>query len=196
MLTTALIDAKLVPDDDIHIIEFFNKVSLDITGKMFDINVENETMGPLTVFTHGIDYADGYPELKLNIRYPLGITYEEIIENISQVSEKNGFSIYKAVRGVDPYVLDPSWEVIQKLNKAANSVTGDNGLPFIMSGGTYAHRLPNALVYGIDGCRPPEDFPEGRGRAHGVDEAVSLDYLQRAMKIYARALLTLNEIDW
>ena len=196
MLTKALIVAQIVSDDELDIMEFFNKVSLDITGKMFNINVENETMGPLTVFAYGIDCEDNYPEIKLNIRYPLGITYEEIIENISQVSEKKRFSISKAVRGVDPYMLNPGWEVIQKLSKVANSVTGDNELPFIMSGGTYAHRLPNALVYGIDGCRPPEDFCDGRGRAHGVDEAVSLDYLQRAMKIYARALLTLNEMDW
>ena len=30
----------------------------------------------------------------------------------------------------------------------------------------------------------------------GVDESVSLDRLQRFMRIYARALLQLNELDW
>ena len=48
----------------------------------------------------------------------------------------------------------------------------------------------------MDGSLPPEDFPKGRGSAHGLDESVSLDRLQRAMRIYARALLALNEMEW
>jgi len=65
-----------------------------------------------------------------------------------------------------------------------------------LSGGTYGHRLPNAYVYGMNGCLPPDDFPKGTGGAHGVDESVSLDRLERAMRIYARALLRLNETQW
>ena len=95
-----------------------------------------------------------------------------------------------------PYMLDPESNMIKRLTQIANDVTGDAAEPYILGGSTYAHFLPNALVYGTDGNLPPEDFPKDRGRAHGVDEAVSLDRLQRAMKIYARALLELNDIDW
>ena len=48
----------------------------------------------------------------------------------------------------------------------------------------------------MDGCKKPDDFPQGHGGAHGMDELVSLDRLQRAMRIYARALLALNETEW
>ena len=48
----------------------------------------------------------------------------------------------------------------------------------------------------MNGCKPPEDFPKGRGGAHGIDETVSLDRLQRAMRIYARAMLALNDMEW
>ena len=92
---------------------------------------------------------------------------------------------------------NPDTAVVKALCDVANDVTGDVGkAPYLLSGGTYAHRLPNALVFGMSGNLPPDDFPSGRGGAHGVDEAVSLDRLQRAMRIYARALLTLNEIEW
>jgi succinyl-diaminopimelate desuccinylase len=63
-----------------------------------------------------------------------------------------------------------------------------------MGGGTYAHNLPNAYVFGTSANRPPVDFEKGRGGVHGVDEAVSIDRLCRAMKIYARALLSLDRI--
>ena len=68
--------------------------------------------------------------------------------------------------------------------------------PYTLGGGTYAHHLPNAYVFGMNGCLPPDDFPKGKGGAHGVDESVSLARLQRAMRIYARALLLLNDLDW
>ena len=74
----------------------------------------------------------------------------------------------------------------------SNEVTGEDKAPFTISGGTYAHRLPNAYVFGANGCLPPEDFPKGRGGAHGVDEVVSIARIQRMMKIYARTLLKLN----
>ena len=48
----------------------------------------------------------------------------------------------------------------------------------------------------MDGCKPPEDFPKGRGSAHGIDEAVSIERLQRAMRIYARIMLELNDMEW
>ena len=95
-----------------------------------------------------------------------------------------------------PYLLDKDWPVITRLNAIANEITGQDRAPYTLGGGTYAHRLPNALAFGMDGSLPPEDFPKGRGSAHGLDECVSLDRLQRAMKIYARTLLALNEMEW
>ena len=46
--------------------------------------------------------------------------------------------------GFDKYMAE-KWDVIQRLTKVANSVTGDDSRPFVMSGGTYAHRLPNTF---------------------------------------------------
>ena len=97
---------------------------------------------------------------------------------------------------MNPYLLDKNWPVVTRLAEIANEITGDNKKPYIVGGGTYAHELPNALAFGMDGSLPPEDFPKGRGSAHGLDESVSLDRLQRAMRIYARALLALNEMEW
>ena len=52
----------------------------------------------------------------------------------------------------------------------------------------------NAYVYGTNSNVPPADFPKGRGGAHGVDEAASVDRLIRMMRIYARALLSLEDL--
>ena len=194
-LSAALLEADLVPQDR-AVFEFLKIVSKEIHGHTLGIATTHTEMSPLTVFAQRITQEDGYIVLSLNIRYPVGITYEEIAHRVSQVAETYGLSLYDSASGTKPYINDPNAAVVQTLCAVANSVTGDVGKPYTVSGGTYAHRLPNAFVFGMSGNLPPEDFPQGRGGAHGVDEAVSLDRLQRAMRIYARALLALNELEW
>ena len=196
-ISQALLEEKLVDERDQYILDFLRSVSFDTAGSMFHINVNSESMKrSLTVSVRKINIVCGHVEVLLDIRYPIEITDKTIIERVAAVCEQNGFLIRVENSSTRPYMLDPESNMIKRLTQIANDVTGDVAEPYILGGSTYAHFLPNALVYGTDGNLPPEDFPKDRGRAHGVDEAVSLDRLQRAMKIYARALLELNDIDW
>ncbi|MBQ2967675.1 MAG: Sapep family Mn(2+)-dependent dipeptidase [Clostridia bacterium] len=192
----ALLDANLVSEEERPILEFFKRVSLDIHGKTLNVETEHPVLGKLTVFTKRIDYAKGFPEFTLNIRYPLGITAEEIAKNISEKATEAGFTVTDMKSMILPYMQDPESKMVQLLYKVAESITGEGNKPYTLSGGTYAHRLPNAYVFGTDCCVPPADFPKGRGNEHGVDEAASIERLLRAMRIYARVLLALNETEW
>ena len=134
--------------------------------------------------------------MTVNIRYPVELTAEEIVRRVGEKAQEAGLSVVSAEKGTSPYLLDPDSPLVRKLAEIADSVTGEGKPPYTMSGGTYAHRLPNAYVFGMDGCRIPEGYPKGRGGAHGMDELVSVDRLQRAMRIYARALLELDGMEW
>lgn len=195
-LSQALLDANLACDDEKYVLEFFKTVSSDIYGVCFGIDTEHDVLGKLTVFSKSVDFKDGYVEFNLNIRYPLGITYEKIVENIDIYSNTVGFSVVKSNSGTAPYLLDKDGEIVKILCKATSDVIGEEKEPFTLSGGTYAHKLPNAYVFGTNANLPPDDFPKGRGGAHGIDEAASIDRLKRAMRIYARALLMLNDIKF
>ena len=196
MLSAALLDAGLCADEDRRTLDFLRRVSLDTAGAMFGINIPSAPMPPLTVFAGRIDNDGGHVILHLNIRYPLGITYEEIVQRIADAADADGFDVYDSKPGQKPYMADPDTPAARILREAAREATGSDAAPFLLSGGTYAHCLPNAYVFGMSSNQPPKSFPAGRGGAHGVDEAVSLDRLQRGMKIYARALLALNEAEW
>ncbi len=191
-LTSALIDKTDIPENDKKILSVLRDLSLDVYGEAAGISVESDIMGRLTSFPKKVAMKDGAPEIMLNIRYPAGITFEKIVEKIREFAEEREFEISEINRGVDAYIMDKECEMVRFLCDTANSVTGENSEPFTMSGGTYAHRLPNAYVFGTSANCPPEDFEKGRGGVHGIDEAVSIDRLIRMMKIYARALLGLN----
>ena len=194
MICQALLDAGLATEEEHGILALFAEVSKDIHGACLGVQTHHEVLGDLTVFSKSVSDDEGHPVLRINIRYPLGITYDEILSRIGETVAPLGFSVRSVARSVDPYLLDINGDEVQMLCRISNSVTGDNKKPFTMSGGTYAHRLPNAYVFGADGNLPPEDFEKGRGNVHGVDEAVSLARIKRMMKIYARALLELNEV--
>ena len=196
MLMDRLLEENLAAPQDRPVLSFFKQLSLDIHGTALGIDVDPGPMSRLTLFCHRIETVEGCVQMTINIRYPASITAEEIVSCLRQAAEQNGAEVALVKKGVSPYLLDKDLPVIQTLNAIANQITGQDKTPYTLGGGTYAHRLPNALAFGMDGSLPPEDFPKGRGSAHGLDECVSLDRLQRAMRIYARTLLALNELSW
>jgi len=193
-ISDALLGADLVAEEDKQIFQFLSMLSKDIHGHCLNIAYAHPIMGEPIVATTRIDDVDGYPEVSFRIRYPVGITIAEMEENITKAADAFGFNVVKFTPGTPAYLMDPNAPEIKLLAEIANEITGDNKPPYTMSGGTYAHRLPNAYAYGMSGNCPPADFPKGRGGAHGIDECVSLDRLKIAMRIYARALLRLNDI--
>ncbi len=195
-LCSALLDARLVAEEDRRILQFLKEISLDVYGELLGIASRHKILGRLTVFSKKIDCAEGYPELTVNIRYPLGITHDEIVKRVQAYAKTVGFSVTRVDGTVSPYLADPNTPVARALCSAAQEIVGKEKAPYTISGATYAHHLPNAYVFGTDANLPPDSFPVGRGGAHGIDEAVSIDRLKRAIRIYARALLALNEMEW
>jgi succinyl-diaminopimelate desuccinylase len=191
-LCERLLQDERIAQSDRPVIDLFRSLSLDVDGSFLGVATAHEALGNLTVFAKKVELADGCPSLVLNLRYPVGITCEQIVERVSNVVQPFGCCVCDLKRGVDPYLYDPQSDTVRLLCRIANSVTGENAAPHTLGGGTYAHRLPNAYPYGTDANVPPSDFEKGRGGAHGVDEAASVDRLLRAMRVYAR---TLQELD-
>lgn len=192
----ALLSSGLVADSHRSVLEFVRDASLDVSGERYGIAIDHPEMGKLTVYPKEIDTVDGHIELMLNIRYPLGRSFGEIVEKIDALASGYGMFVSRANDKTHPYMHDPNGAVLKRLVEVAESVTREGRPSEIISGSAYSHHLPNAFLYGTDANRPPEDFSPDRGWAHGVDEAASIDRLLRAMRIYARALLMLDETEW
>jgi len=193
-LASALLDCDVIKNEDRYILEFLKDVSLDISGKMLGIYKESKLMQPTTVYAQSVDFCDGYLELTIRVRYPIEIPYAELKQKLAEYCDIRGFNVM-GEKGHMPYVNDGNIKMVKTLTRIANSVTGYDSEPYI-TGSTYAHYLPNAFVYGMDGNKIPDEFPSGHGGAHSIDECVSLKRLKRAMRIYARTLLELNDMEW
>lgn len=167
---------------------------LDIYGSWHPVSNKNEKLSRLVVYPKSLCTLDGCPEITLTIRYPYGFTFESVVEALASFAASFGYDVSYAENTACAYLLDKDSDTLRLLTEISNSVCCDKKEPYVMTGGTYAHVLPNAYVFGTDSNCPPEDFPKGHGGVRGVDEAVSVDRLIRMMKIYALALLALEKI--
>jgi succinyl-diaminopimelate desuccinylase len=193
-LCTALLPCHAVSACEREILAFFRDVSLDIHGQIFGIDIPTSDKTRTVVSAQAITCENGYPALHLRVRYPIELTHEALYEGIARLADAHGFDVCEKSSHA-PYVNDRESPAVKRLAEIANEITGKDVPPYV-NGATYAHYLPNAYVFGMEGCCPPDDFEKGRGGAHGVDEAVSIFRLKRAMRIYARALLALDELTW
>ena len=196
LLTRGLLQDGWIPQEDLRTVSFLEAVSRDVKGEFLGIATTHEEMGSLVLASGALTCEEGIPSFSARIRYPFGITYERILEILRKSAEEWGFELSSAVPGSKPYRNDLNSPFVKLLLEAYRSVVPSDKGPVVMSGGTYAHHLPNAYVFGMAGNQVPPDFPKGHGGAHGIDEVVSLPRLKRALKIYVRALLALNEMDW
>jgi len=194
-IADVLMTLDCVSDEDKAVLIFFRDVTLDITGSMFGVDIKSETMPSVYVSSKAVHITDGCPEFEVRMGYPIELTYEKIFECINKVSAPLGFTLSGDNRH-KPYLRDTENAAVKALVEAANSVTGTPDAKPFVNGATYAHYLPNGYIYGMSGNLPPANFPKGRGGAHGLDECVSIARLKRAMRIYGRALLALNEVEW
>jgi predicted dipeptidase len=81
----------------------------------------------------------------------------------------------------EPYVVDPESKLVKRLLAAYERGTGEKARPGVAGGATYAHRLPNAVAFGMW-------FPGKPYAGHDVDERIPIADLVRGTQILIAAL--------
>ena len=158
---------------------------------------EDEISGRLTCVGSTLCLRDRHADLGINIRYPVQERDERLTDSIATACAQHGF-VMDLERVSAPNHFPLNHPAVQKLTELYNQETGQDSKPYAMAGGTYARKLPNAFAYGPGfpgGELPKELFSPGHGGAHGPDEALDLDRLLRALKIYIKAILLLDEME-
>lgn len=113
----------------------------------------------------------------IDIRYPKEITPEELLS----LAKKKGEVFQDSVLVKNPLFVDENNELVKKLVSAYRQVTKDNTKPLITGGGTYARALPLAVSFG-------PVFPGEEELAHMANEYISIEGLDKCIKIYYIAL--------
>lgn len=195
LLCSALTACDVLTDKDQKQIAFIAKLCSSFTGEYLDIVCEDAISGPLTCVCSLASIQQGRISLTLNIRYPVQADFNTLLCMLRQACEHNGFAV-TVLSNSKPNYYPKDSDCVQALMRAYRQVTDSFEEPFVMGGGTYARKIPNAVAFGpgMPADTACLDLPEGHGACHTPDEAQSVSNLLKALKIYVLALLELDAI--
>ena len=133
--------------------------------------------------------AQGRVHLHLNIRYSISRKGEDIAEKV-QASAMAHHCHTEQVHNSAAHYYPRESPLVDRMTQVYNEITGEEKSPYVMGGGTYARKLPNAIGFGLGGMKRDESmFEPGHGGAHQADEGLYLPNYRKALEIFAMGIL-------
>ncbi|WP_281975855.1 dipeptidase PepV [Halobacillus litoralis] len=167
------------------VIRKIHKAFLMTDGEGLDIKRSDKVSGPLTSNLGSIEFHEGTCKVGFNLRYPVTVEYETVLECLERVvSKMNGtLKVYDHLPSIH---LDKGHPFVETLLDVYNSVTGERLSAHTIGGATYARALDAGVAYGAL-------FADSPDTAHQKDEHVLLDDMVRAIEIYATCIYELTK---
>ncbi|OEF98082.1 dipeptidase PepV [Vulcanibacillus modesticaldus] len=155
----------------------------EYNGETLGIAFKDEITGALTV-NPGILYMEnGKVTLKLNIRYPVTYSFDEMVKTVEDKANAVNLSLVN-VDNSKPHHVDNKHQLIRTLKRVYEEQTGEEAKLLSIGGGTYARALEVGVAFG-------PLFPGKIETAHQKDEHIEIDDLVKASAIYAQAIYEL-----
>lgn len=191
-----------LPEEDRTLFSKLAYLSEEYYGEHMGIAGADEVSGKTTCAATILELDAGKAVLHLNIRYAITANPEKMLACIGQTAQENEM-LWELKRNSAPNYFPKEHPAVKLLTDLYNEITGEQAESFVMGGGTYARKLPRAFAYGIGGMGESEEdlqlrkelFAPGHGGAHEPDEGLNLRLLIQALKIYAMAMVTMNDIS-
>lgn len=160
------------------------KIGMEYNGQSIGCGFEDDISGKLKLNIGIINFNKDLAEIILNVRYPITIKEEKVIDNMRKELDKADIEVI-IKNDMKPIYMDEEHILIQKLMKAYKKVTKDSeAKPMVISGGTYARAMSNAVAFGAQ-------FPGEPECAHQKDEYIEIDNLIKCTNIFAESIYEL-----
>ncbi len=198
LLTEVLCKNTFLEENDRTLFALLHAINSDYSGKALDIACEDEMSGPATVTAANVFLKDRHLTVQFFSRLPVSSNEIPFREKAEAAAEKWGYQLEVLKLSKSNY-FDPKHPAVSVLTDTYNKIMGLKTKPFVMSGGTYASKLPRAFAFGTGGLpikRPPEGlFLPGHGDYHQPDEAIAMERIEKAVLVYIFSILELNKLE-
>ena len=152
----------------------------------------NYTRKPLrSVVNAGVFACSG----DTNIRYCISAKGTDLIANMAQVCAENKCEFH-CLRDSEPGYFPKDHPIVRALTDIHHEYTGNDTQPYVMGGGTYSRKLPNAIGFGLGGIPRHESLllRSGHGSSHCPDEALDVVYYFEALTIFTLGLVEADRL--
>ena len=157
----------------------------DRYGETIGVAAE-DSLSKLTLAPNVLHVGKTGGSLKCDMRFPVSHIVDTYREKILAVAAAHQIEFNES-KGSNPLLVEEDSYLVQSLLSVYREMTGDNGKPMIIGGGTYARAFKNFVSFGPG---HPDEAPV----AHQDNEFISVDKLLMLAKIYARAIYKLASV--
>lgn len=191
-LAAFLCDSGVLEPGEQAAMSFIRRATASYDGSFFGIDAADGRFTPNTLIAGLLEKRQDRFVLNINSRYNTAIEPQEVARRIGQTAQQSGFAVQKLENSA-PFYLSPDHPAVQTLCRVYGEVTGGDARPYVMSGGTYARKMDNAVAYGIE--FPGDRHPDWVGSAHMKNEALSIRRAMLSCEIFIRTLQRLQAIE-
>lgn len=187
-----LCDSGVLSAEEQQIASFIALATSDYTGAQFGIDAKDGLFEPSTIVGGMLAYRNGDFVLNVNCRYNTALTAQEIANRIAFTAKSYGFEA-KNVSNSPAFYLNAQTPCIKELCAVYAEVSGDEETkPMLLSGGTYARRMENAICFGA--TFPKAKKPDWAGNGHMKNEAYDMNYAWKSCEIFIKSLIKLQDM--
>lgn len=192
-LASFLAGAQCLCDGDRNICEFVSDTLSDHAGERLGIAHSDEPSGALTCICGLAKTESGSLSLNFNIRYPVTDKGSRCVDIMKTYFAASGWSVTNHHDSLPAYLPkdDPK---VRTLCDIYADITGKDSTPYVMGGGTYSRHLKNAIGFGMENPGEETPFAPGHGGVHQPDEAIKIQDLLDAIKIYVISMIEIDKI--
>ena len=197
ILADVLCGQELISEENRKLFSLILDINKDHTGKALDVFCEDGLSGPINMVATQLRIQDGHLVIGFSSQYPVTCTGFPFEERAKEAASLRGFDL-KVTRLSKANYFDPEHAVAKALTGICQELLENEDGPFVMSGGTYARKLPNAFAFGTGMKLPPAPeglFAPGHGDYHQPDESIALARIQKALEIYICGILRIDGLD-
>ena len=161
------------------------KIGLTNYGEYIFGDCRDDVSGKLTVNVGQINFSKQGEVIGIDLRIPVTISKSFVENAIKRVAEKYNL-IYEEFEYLAPNYIEKTHPLLTKLTSVYIEETGLDGTPISTGDVTYARSMKNCVAFGAA-------FPGQAKTDHQVDEYIDLDFLMKAVQIYAKSIKALLE---
>ena len=199
LLARVLLSCSSLSETDRSALEFLQDACSDFQGTALGLACADEESGPLICAATMLRLEpDRRLTFEASAKFPVSMRCVQLEPLVREACAARGCSV-NILRAGNPNYYNRDHPAVQRLTEVYNRVMGTAEKPFIMSGGTYARKIPRAVAFGTGMPVEPlplSVFPKGHGDFHQPDEALDLTRQLRSMEIYALGLAAIDDLTF
>lgn len=194
LLARALADSGLLSGDALEAVAALAAFSADHYGGGLHMACQDSEGRRLTTACSMVRLEGERLKVTCDVRFPIASPWANLCARAGATLHNYGFQLDEVTTNAGGYHIASDAPVTLRLTEIVNNTLGVSFTPFVMSGGTYARKLPNAVGFGPGRQDIKKPFPAGRGWGHQPDEGVRVQSMLDMVRVYVPALLAVDEM--